>query len=184
VVDVLMQHRRAMGLAVTTEDGQPVRTEVFTRVRSAVSGARRFVSQVVMDWELPTVAHKAELVISELATNAVLHAGGDSFRVIVRRLDEAAVRVGVIDCSRMLPQLIAADADGDHGRGLAIVDTVSRGWGTDVCRWGKKVWAELEAEPEPAVAASQPIRRAQVLYMLAVIALAAAVTWSVAVLRP
>ncbi|WP_063739503.1 ATP-binding protein [Streptomyces anulatus] len=92
----------------------------------------------------------AELVVSELLTNAVLHARRDSVRVTAMRLGEGRVRVAVVDLSRDLPAACAAGDDQESGRGLDIVATLSGGrWGVQPLPWGKRVWADLGQEDKP-----------------------------------
>ncbi|MFJ4695175.1 ATP-binding protein [Streptomyces sp. NPDC088766] len=163
------------------EDGRPVATEVFQRKGASVRDARRFAAAILEEWELSTaLADTAELVVSELATNAVLHAQASVFRVTLRRLARDQVRVAVIDRSRTMPTLVHAEPGDDHGRGLALVDALAPCWGTDLLPWGKRVWAELEdAQTQSAPPASNiPIYTtgwAQAFYVLAVAAVGLAI---------
>ena len=104
--------------------------------------ARRLVVAVLLQWghESPLVDNAA-LVVSELATNAVLHAGSP-FLVTVRA-DDSIVRVAVGDRSPLL-------ATERHGgliprpmHGLGLVDRLSTHWGARQTHDGKVVWAEL-----------------------------------------
>ncbi|WP_181387237.1 ATP-binding protein [Streptomyces sp. Act143] len=152
---------------------------MFRRVPESVPAARRFACTAVTDWKLPDLVDSAELAVSELASNAVLHARREVFRVTVRLLDDGQVRVAVVDFSRTLPKRTAAGDDEIHGRGLALVEAVSRQWGAEPLPWGKRVWADLQAPdavpmPDPDVPIfSSP--RAQVVYVLILLAVAAAV---------
>ena len=80
------------------------------------------------------------LVVSELCTNAVLHTD-DDFRISI---DETptTLRVTVHDHSPAPPERRLAEPDCDHGRGLAIVESVAT-WGWCPAPDGKDVWAEL-----------------------------------------
>ncbi|MEU6194538.1 ATP-binding protein [Streptomyces sp. NPDC047061] len=166
------------------EDGTPVFTRSFLRDAVSVGEARQFVHAALLDWKMPELADTAELVVSELASNAVMHARRASFRVTVVRLDDDRARVVVIDHSCDLPQSVDARADEAHGRGLAIVEAVSAQWGTEPLNWGKKVWADLE---KPQVL-ELPVDRdpmnsrplAQLVYVLILVAVAAAVISGVA----
>ncbi len=92
----------------------------------------------------------AELGISELVTNALLH----SDPPITVRLSgtEANPRVEVHDASATAPALRDMTRDGREtatvGRGLGIVATFSSSWGADVSETGKFVWFEPVAEAE------------------------------------
>jgi MEDS: MEthanogen/methylotroph, DcmR Sensory domain/Histidine kinase-like ATPase domain len=85
--------------------------------------------------------HDAELVVSELATNAVIHAG-TPFAVGVR-CDGSSVRISVQDWSSAQPIMRESNPHVLSGRGLRLIATVSRAWGIDYGPDGKTVWAEL-----------------------------------------
>ncbi|MET8609851.1 ATP-binding protein [Streptomyces misionensis] len=162
-------------------------TECFDRVPESVAEARRLVTEAMATWEMGAVADRAELVVSELATNAVLHARREAFRVTLRRLGDHAVRIEVYDFSRTMPTLIAAGAHQVHGRGLALVDALSQRWGTDRLPWGKRVWAHVEAPnayqpPGPAQPDEAPIwatRKSQAVYVGVVLVAMGALAYGV-----
>jgi hypothetical protein len=83
----------------------------------------------------------ALLVISELATNAVIHAG-TPFSVTVRS-DGSAVRISVQDWSPMQPVMRDDNPLALSGRGLRLISMVSQAWGVEYGPDGKTVWAEL-----------------------------------------
>jgi anti-sigma regulatory factor (Ser/Thr protein kinase) len=85
--------------------------------------------------------HDAQLVVSELATNAVIHAG-TPFSVGVR-CDGSTVRISVQDWSSTQPIVRETNARALSGRGLRLIAMVSRAWGIDYGPDGKTVWAEL-----------------------------------------
>lgn len=118
---------------------------------SSVRSARRFVTSTLTKWRLdPT---DAELAVGELAANAVLRAGSD-FRVALSHSNDV-LTVAVSDTSSEMPVLLAPDAFDRRGRGLLIVERLSRRWGVTVHPdGGKTVWAELHApgSPEQATA--------------------------------
>ncbi|MFJ1528320.1 ATP-binding protein [Streptomyces mirabilis] len=116
---------------------------VFRREPTAVRAARHVVRDALGAWELTGLTEDAEVVISELATNAVLHARMDSIRVTVTRIDEHTVRLAVVDRSRDLPVHRSPNTEDMRGRGMSIVDALTWSWGTDRLPWGKRVWAEL-----------------------------------------
>ncbi|MFC9344226.1 ATP-binding protein [Streptomyces sp. NPDC057020] len=110
--------------------------------------ARRLVTAVLRHWELPELTDRATVVVSELVTNAVIHAktNGASVRVIISRLATGRVQVAVTDLDRRPPEpLEQPDSAREGGRGLALVASLSESWGTDPRHWGKSVWAELAA---------------------------------------
>ncbi|MER5737327.1 ATP-binding protein [Streptomyces sp. NPDC002262] len=112
----------------------------------AVAVARRLVVAVLARWEMPEdAAERAEVVVSELATNAIRHARmrAGSIRVTVTRAGDDRVQVAVTDLDpRPLVRRQAGPYD-EGGRGLDLVAGLSARWGCDYRRWGKRVWAEL-----------------------------------------
>ena len=129
----------------------PAYTETLPRSPESARDARRLVSLALDVWGMNGVRDVAEVVVSELLTNAVKHARRDSVRVTVTRLSRERVQVAVVDLSRKHPQPRAASANEESGRGLEIVNALSRGrWGVDTLPWGKRVWADLSHGEETA----------------------------------
>lgn len=103
--------------------------------------ARSFVGDVLADSPASECADTATLLVSELVTNALLHARTDV--EVVVRVDPARVRVEVHDALERLPSLLAQPGDTLAGRGLHIVDELAAGWGAEPQNGGKTVWFEL-----------------------------------------
>lgn len=102
--------------------------------------ARTFVSDQLGSHRLNYLIEDATLVVSELVTNAVLHA--KTHLVVV--IDELPqwVRLAVHDNSSTLPVMGHAEPDHTSGRGMTIVDSCATAWGTDRDAQGRKsVWA-------------------------------------------
>lgn len=114
---------------------------------ASVPEARRFVRTTLRSWEREDLAESAALVVSELATNAVLHARS-TFVVRLLLDGEGRVRVEVTDASARRPDRRAHSTDASTGRGLAIVAELAVAWGVDTGGDGKTVWAELVASPD------------------------------------
>ena len=85
----------------------------------------------------------AELLTSELATNAIVH-GHTAFDVEVT-LSDGTIRVTVTDLSEHLPVLLSPGLSDVHGRGLLILDQMADRWGTYGTGTGKQVWFDLRA---------------------------------------
>ncbi len=85
------------------------------------------------------VAADAELVVSELATNAVMHA--DSAPIITASINDGRLRIEVHDDDRQPPR--TRTLDGYGGWGLRFVAAVTDRWGWIPTSSGKLVWAEL-----------------------------------------
>ena len=95
------------------------------------------------DWGFHEAIPDAELLVSELVTNAVLHAR--SATVVTIDHDATTVRIAVCDDSPVRPRLRDYGPEAVTGRGLVIVDRLSRRWGVDPSEGGKCVWFEIEA---------------------------------------
>jgi anti-sigma regulatory factor (Ser/Thr protein kinase) len=91
---------------------------------------------------LSRLSDDLELVVSELSTNAMVHAA-TSFKVSLYAFEQTLL-LEVEDGSRDGPSLVAREVLDPNGRGLAIVNLLSRHWGVDPHRdGGKSVWAEF-----------------------------------------
>jgi anti-sigma regulatory factor (Ser/Thr protein kinase) len=89
----------------------------------------------------PDMVDVALLLVSELVTNAVLHAmSAPTMRVDV---DPAGVRFTVLDKSRTLAQLQTGSDQSAGGRGLQLVDALSASWGSSDTPTGKLTWFAL-----------------------------------------
>ncbi|MFE5591200.1 ATP-binding protein [Streptomyces sp. NPDC056549] len=123
----------------------PSQSRVLPCGLESAAVARRLVAAVLSRWELPELTRSAELIVSELVTNAVLHARtcGASVRVVVTRVRDDRVQVAVTDLDQRPPVLVQSGPDVESGRGLALVAALSDSWGYERRHWGKQVWAEL-----------------------------------------
>jgi|tagenome__1003787_1003787.scaffolds.fasta_scaffold20452538_1 serine/threonine-protein kinase RsbW len=83
----------------------------------------------------------ALLCVSELVTNAV--AAGCSILTLHLSVDDHVVRVSVLDDAPGLPVPKHPRPHDRSGRGLRMVEALSRRWGVDPAASGKEVWAEL-----------------------------------------
>ena len=124
-------------------------SELFLPVAAAIPPARRFVAQALRSWGADALLTDAELMVSELATNAVMHAAS-AFRVLVSR-SGPTIRIAVEDVGPTRPELRRASSEEFHGRGVAIVERIATAWGCDVVGDGKIVWGELSLEARPPV---------------------------------
>ncbi len=101
-------------------------------------------------WGLPAqLCGDAELIVSELATNALLHAPvtGSIELEIVRRAH--GVRVSLADGSSVRPTIRERSSDRPSGRGMQIVATLATAWGAEDHQGGKRVWVDLDAASDP-----------------------------------
>jgi anti-sigma regulatory factor (Ser/Thr protein kinase) len=125
------------------EDRQmPTAEAAFPAEPHSARVARRFVAGALDQWSATEYEVTAALLLSELVTNAVLHARTD---VTVRvALDEQMLRLEVADGSHRLPFRRHYSVQATTGRGLALVDSLSRRWGVEAHTDGKTIWCELD----------------------------------------
>jgi anti-sigma regulatory factor (Ser/Thr protein kinase) len=108
-------------------------------VPASAGAARRFVADVL--GESHPLIDTALLLVSELASNAILHAG--SALVVCLRVTDRHLRIEVSDGDPRRPMLKQYDDDAVTGRGLHIVDAMADRWGVAEIEGGKAVWFEL-----------------------------------------
>lgn len=109
---------------------------------SAVPCARLHTRAILAEWDLAYLEDTAELVMSELVTNAlqaIRAAGLTSPLTIHLHANKAHLRIGVWDALRRPPAQHPHDPAADHGRGLQIVTALSRDWGTYYPAQGGKI---------------------------------------------
>ena len=113
----------------------------FAASEDSVGQARRLVAEAVSD--LPgTIRDAAVLMVSELTTNALVHAPSGFEMTIVRT--DASVTVSVTDRGDGTPVVRSPTTAEPHGRGLQIVEVLSDEWGTTaVPPTGKTVWFRI-----------------------------------------
>ncbi|MEU2358097.1 ATP-binding protein [Streptomyces misionensis] len=127
--------------------------ELVQRLSATPRGARlarRLTASSLASWGYPYESdanETAQLLVSELATNAVTHGRvpGRDFELRLTLLPEAdALRIEVSDArgERHLQILRGAPQD-EQGRGLILVEALSRKWGVAERVVGKTVWAEV-----------------------------------------
>ena len=112
-------------------------------VRSA-QAARSFVRNQIAGCSESTV-EAVVLVVSELVTNAVLHARSP-VSVEVRRCSRGGVHVEVSDSSSATPVRTPPSDTALSGRGVALVEAVSTRWGVRSRTSGKTVWFEVDPD--------------------------------------
>lgn len=115
----------------------------------AAACARLHARQVLWEWGLSAMAETAELLVSELVTNAT-QASPSAERIQPVGLwlssDRSRLLIVVADTSGQPPEPAAPGYDDERGRGLLIVDAISTTWGWDPNHDsnGKVVWALIE----------------------------------------
>ncbi len=118
---------------------------------SAVACARWHAKLVLREWGLAAFGERAELLVSEIATNAVKASRSPDWIFPIRlwlRSDGTQVMILVWDISPQPPQRVEVGDDAEGGRGLLLVETLSEksGWYSHKELGGKVVWALIGAE--------------------------------------
>lgn len=131
---------------VLAQVGAEARTEAMLRLppeQASAAAARRFVREVCTNWGCEHTLDEALVVVSELVTNAVVHAQSSCDLRISRR--DGAVRIDVRDEGAGSPDPHVAAEEDEHGRGLFLISAMSRAWGVEPADdgVGKSIWAEL-----------------------------------------
>ncbi|MFF1493115.1 SpoIIE family protein phosphatase [Streptomyces sp. NPDC058304] len=117
---------------------------------AAVSRVRNAGSAQLAAWGLGDIAFTAELILSELITNAIRYGTAP---IRVRLLRDRNLICEVSDGSSTSPHLRYAATTDEGGRGLFLVAQYTERWGTRYTERGKVIWAELPLTggPEPAL---------------------------------
>jgi anti-sigma regulatory factor (Ser/Thr protein kinase) len=125
--------RRLVDQVVTAEVTLPA-------VPSSVRAARRLLADAARELELSTdVLAIAELALSEVVTNAVVH--GTPPITMCIGVDGGHLRIVVSDADPVRPRADETRLDATGGRGLAILTTVAGAWGVESeLGGGKSVW--------------------------------------------
>lgn len=148
---------------VTLPQRGEVSRALFAAALNAPSLARHHATAALREWELPPdIIESAELVVSELVTNALgacgaerarpeycyddIHlAAADEILLALRLLHDRLV-IEVSDSSPYPPVPALADADSENGRGLMLVEALAKDWGfVFPVAGGKIVWAVMSA---------------------------------------
>ena len=109
---------------------------------SSIPRARALTTQMCELWRLPQ-SRQAELVVSELVANAVLHGHG-TVSLHVREAPDRGLRIEVGDANPAPPRRVDGHPDRTGGFGLTVVGTVAQ-WGWRAESMGKVVWALVPA---------------------------------------
>ncbi|MDH6622330.1 PAS domain S-box-containing protein [Streptomyces sp. LBL] len=111
-----------------------------------VSPIRRQVVAQLGRWELSEAAFTAELVVSELVTNAIRYG---SHPIRLRLIHDAATLIcEVSDTSHTAPHLRRAKTWDEGGRGLLLVAQLTQRWGSRHTAEGKTIWSEISLVDE------------------------------------
>ena len=136
-----------------------VRRLVLHGTRGVVSRCRDFTAEALADWgwipaETEEAGERVEdvlLLVSEVVTNACLHAGGPE--ELVLRHEGDRLRVEVADAARGRPRVLARSPALPGGHGLMVLERLADAWGCEVKGpggVGKVVWLEVSRLSRPS----------------------------------
>ncbi|MFL0024618.1 SpoIIE family protein phosphatase [Streptomyces sp. NBUL23] len=132
----------------------PPRRSVLTIAQAEperISVGRQLVRELLHDWSDPEQVDSAVLMVSEMATNVLVHTDGDALMVaeISGEQGERRLRVEVADASDELPHRRRPGEMASSGRGLVLMEMLADAWGVDPRGEGKSIWFELYEADEP-----------------------------------
>ena len=116
---------------------------MFEAVPASARGAREFVRACLANHRRADL-DLGVLLVSELATNAIVHVGLP-FRVRIDLSFAPCIWVGVDDLSSILSEPGQVDINAAHGRGLFLVAALAARWGIYPTDTGKRAWFELSS---------------------------------------
>jgi hypothetical protein len=142
LAEVCGMHSAVIGAAPPPDHHTGELTRVFPAAAETPRAARHFVVDTLYAWGAEgCLIDSAALVVTELATNALMHArSGPTVRIGASR---DTIRIAVEDAAGVLPVGPSPSSLASSGRGLALVAALSQQWGADLLDEGKVVWAEL-----------------------------------------
>lgn len=116
-----------------------------------IAVGRQLVRELLHDWKDPEQVDSAVLMVSEMATNVLVHTDGDALMVaeVSGERGERRLRVEVADGSDELPHKRRPGEMASSGRGLVLMEMLADAWGVDPRGEGKSIWFELYESAEP-----------------------------------
>ncbi|MEO3798584.1 ATP-binding protein [Nonomuraea sp. B1E8] len=141
------RHPRTLPLRVCAGHGWRRQASwLFPPVVASVPQARHSVGAQARQWGFADESTTAELLVSEVLANALAHTE-EPVRVRMSEGD-GALRLEVEEhgAATPLPPARLSGPDEESGRGLFLLETLSREWGVDGTRTGKVVWFEVAGE--------------------------------------
>ncbi len=125
-------------------------TFTFPAAEGSVRAARKSVRGAMEGWGIGgELSETAELLVSELVTNAVLHAAGSPSCHVTCTRTASAFTVTVVDHGSGLPAVRDAGPGATSGRELLLVESLADDWGVRVLPRGKAAYFVLSVPPPP-----------------------------------
>jgi anti-sigma regulatory factor (Ser/Thr protein kinase) len=110
----------------------------------AAALARQATRRALKVWSLVHLQDDANLVVSELVSNAVRHGSGHRAEITLRmKATNNCLRIEVHDADPAMPVPRTPASLDESGRGFIVVEALTAKWGIQETEMGKAVWAEL-----------------------------------------
>lgn len=132
------------GIPMAAQSGHGQRAEAARSFRgeaTELGAVRQFVVDTLLRWGQDRHLENASIVVSELATNAIMHARSDF--IVSMSSGDGSFRLSVRDASTTLPSVRAPLPTMMSGRGLLLIGVLAQRWGTQIIGDGKVVWVEF-----------------------------------------
>ncbi|MFF2850160.1 SpoIIE family protein phosphatase [Streptomyces sp. NPDC058001] len=125
----------------------PARRTFFTVAQAEphrIASVRQQLRELLHDWSDPDQVDSAVLMVSEMATNVLVHTDGDALMVaeVAGEPGRRTLRVEVADGSDDLPHKREPGELASSGRGLVLMELLADAWGVDPRGQGKSIWFE------------------------------------------
>ncbi|MEV0775089.1 SpoIIE family protein phosphatase [Streptomyces sp. NPDC050433] len=127
---------------------RPPRRSVLTIAQAEpeqVADARRQLRDLLHDWADEEQVDSAVLMLSEMATNVLVHTDGDAVLIVeaAGERGKRRLRVEAADASDELPHRRRPGELASSGRGLVLLEMLADSWGVDPRGEGKSIWFEI-----------------------------------------
>ncbi|MCO8271555.1 ATP-binding protein [Actinoplanes sp. TRM 88003] len=139
-------------VAITERAARADRFQVrLAPLPASARAARDLVAQACHAWNLARLEPDSALIMSELAANAVEHAGTDFTATVTHA--GTGLHLAVRDNAARFPHSSELTLGGpqlpplERGRGLRLIHAIAAGWGATPTRGGKVVWASVDRSP-------------------------------------
>ncbi|MFE2017824.1 SpoIIE family protein phosphatase [Streptomyces sp. NPDC059499] len=149
--DIAVLVLRREGATTLTAPGRRSAMTIAQAEPERIAAARQQVRELLHDWSDGEQIDAAELLVSEMSTNVLVHTDGDALLVaeVSGEQGERLLRVEVADASDELPHKRRPGEMASSGRGLVLMEMLADTWGVDPRGEGKSIWFELCESPEP-----------------------------------
>ncbi|MFD9545515.1 SpoIIE family protein phosphatase [Streptomyces sp. NPDC060022] len=149
--DIAVLVLRREGATTRTAPGRRSAMTIAQAEPERIAAARQQLRELLHDWSDGEQIDAAELLVSEMSTNVLVHTDGDALLVaeVSGEQGERLLRVEVADASDELPHKRRPGEMASSGRGLVLMEMLADAWGVDPRGEGKSIWFELCESTEP-----------------------------------